>query len=116
MQLRLHGLFCLGFAKFKLLVYYFEIPLNGFKSPRVVGLYAITCFNQFLVVNLILVDAFSVKGYRNLSNLTGVTHKFSKSFLNVISIFLLYLAALELDPKRFRVLWPSLNSAKLTYL
>ena len=116
MQLRLHGLFCLGFAKFELLVYDFEIPLNGFKSPLVVGLYAATCFNQFLVVNLILVDAFLFIMYRNLSNLTGVTDKFSKSFLNVIIIFLLYLAALDLDPKCFRVLGPSLNSAKLTYL
>ena len=61
MQLRLHGLFYLRFAKHKLLVYDFEIPLKGFKSPPIVDLYAATCFHSFLIVDLIPVDACRVR-------------------------------------------------------
>ena len=36
-----------------------------------------------------------LKGYRNLSNLTGVTHKTPKRFENVVRVFLLYLAVMN---------------------
>ena len=57
MQLRLHGLFYLGFTEHKLLVYDFEIPLKVFRSSSIVDLYAATCFHQFLIVDFVLVDA-----------------------------------------------------------
>ena len=57
MQFQLHGLFYLGFAKHKLPVYGFEIPLKGFKSPSIVDLYAATCFHKFLIIDLVPEDA-----------------------------------------------------------
>ena len=80
MLLRLYRLFYLGFAKHKLPICDFEIPLKGFKTLSIVDLYAATCFHQFLIVDLILIDTCRVKRYKNLLNLTGVTHKSSKSF------------------------------------
>ena len=47
-------------------VFYFEISLKGFRSPLVVDLYATdfyaaTCFHQFLIVDLVPVDACRVR-------------------------------------------------------
>ena len=79
-QLRLHKLFYLRFSKHKLPVCDFEIPLKGFRSPLVIDLYVATYFHQFLIVNLVSVNACRVRRYSNLSNLTRVTHKSSKGF------------------------------------
>ena len=78
MLLRLYRLFYLGFAKHKLPICDFEIPLKGFKTLSIVDLYAATCFHQFLIVDLVPIDTCRVKTNRNLSNLTRVTHKSSK--------------------------------------
>ena len=73
-------LFYIGFAKHKFPVCDFEISLKGFRSPSVVDLYVATCFLQFLMVDLILVDICWVRRYRNLTNLTVVTQKTSMGF------------------------------------
>ena len=39
----------------------FQIQLKGFRSPVVVDLYSATCFHQFLIIDLVSVDACRVK-------------------------------------------------------
>ena len=57
-------LFYLGFAKHKFPVCDFEISLKGFRSPSVVDIYAATCFHQFLIVDLIPINACRVRRLR----------------------------------------------------
>ena len=56
-QLQIYGLFYLGFAQHKLLIFDCEIPLKGFRLPSIVDLYVATCFHKFLIVDLVPVDA-----------------------------------------------------------
>ena len=50
MQPQLHGLFYLGFAKHKLPVCDFEIPLKSFRSPSVVDLVVATLDLRVLMI------------------------------------------------------------------
>ena len=116
MQLRLYGLFYLGFAKTKLHVCDFEISLKGLRFPLAVDLYAVACTHQFFIVDLVPVDAHRVRRYSNLSNLIGVTHKSFKSLQNIVRVFLLYLEVLDWKPKHFCQLRPNSKSAKSIFL
>ena len=61
MQLWIHGFFYLESAAHKLPVCDFEISLKGFRSLSVIDLYAATGFHQFLIVDLVPVDACRVR-------------------------------------------------------
>ena len=100
MQLRLHGLFSLGFAEHKLPCIWLWDPTKRFRSP-IVDLVAATRFHQHLIVDLVPLDTCRVRRLQNLSNLTGVTHKSSNSHKNVVRVFLLYLEVLDWNPKCF---------------
>ena len=96
--------------------YDFKIPLKCFKSPVVVDLITATRFHQHLIIDLVSVDTCRVRKLQNLSDLTGVTHKSSKSLQNVVRVFLLYLEVLDWNPKRFHGLGPDLNFVEFAFL
>ena len=88
----------------------FEISLKGFRSPSVVDLYEAICFHQFLIVNLVSVDACRVRKLQK-------PHKSHRSNSQVfqellIRVFILYLVVLDWNPKRYLGLRPNLKSAK----
>ena len=61
MQFQFHGLFYLNLLNTNTHVCDFEIPFKGFRPQSVVNLYAATCFHQFLIVDLVPVDACWVR-------------------------------------------------------
>ena len=72
MYLRIHRLFYLNLLHKNTPVCDFEIPLKGFRSLSVVNLYVATCFQQCLIIDLVLVDACRVKRLQK-------PHKFHRS-------------------------------------
>ena len=98
----------LDLLKHKLPRLWNEIPLKGFGSS-VVNLVAATRFHQYLIVDLVSADACGVRRLQNLSDLTRVTHKSSKSLQNIVRVFRLYWGVLDWNPKRLHGLGPNLK-------
>ena len=92
-KLQIHRLFSLRFAAHKLPRLWLWDPTQRFRSP-VVDLIVVTRFHQHLIVDLVPVDICRVIRLQNLSYLTRVTHKYSKSHQNMVRVFLLCLEVL----------------------
>ena len=112
MQLQLHGLFYLGFAKHKLRVYSFKIPLKGFRSPSIVDLYAATCFHQFFIINLVPVNACRNKRLEKPHRFHRSNSQDIQKLIKCKYGFLLYIGVLDWNPKCFHRLGLDLKFAK----
>ena len=98
-QLQIHGLFYLNLLHTNTPVCDFEILLKVLDHQQQLILYVATYLHQFLYLNIFfLVDAYWVRRLQNLTNLIGVTHK---TFETWITVFLLHLTVLDLNPKCF---------------
>ena len=94
--------------------YDFEIPSKGFRS-LLVDL-AVTRFHQHLIEDLVLVDTCKVRMYKTSQISQEELTSLSRSLQNVVRVFILYLGVLDWNPKCFRRLGPSLNSAKTIFM
>ena len=92
----------------------FEIPSKGFRS-LLVDL-AVTRFHQHLIVDLVPVDTCKVRMYKTFQISQEELTSLSRSLQNVVRVFILYLGVLDWNPKCFRRLGPSLNSAKTIFM